>query len=94
MCHPLLHDSGCGLGYDASRSLGFDRLMALVRGGPSNGTWFHNEGTHATSAFRRMGSANSDAITEHQYEQTRPSLVFKDVICGWGRCAILFFSPG
>lgn len=46
VCHPLLHDSGCGLGYDASGGLGFDRQMALAGGGPSTGTWFHNEDAH------------------------------------------------
>lgn len=69
MGHSLLHDSGGGLGYDASGGLGFDRLMALAGGGPSTGTWFHNEGTHATLHSGLMGNCTSDIIREHQYEQ-------------------------
>lgn len=30
VCHSLLHDSGCGLGYDASHGLGLDRQVALA----------------------------------------------------------------
>lgn len=32
VCHSLLRDSGCGLGYDASSGLGLDRHKALAGG--------------------------------------------------------------
>lgn len=56
VCHSLLHDSGWGLGYDASSGLGLDRHKALAGGWPPTGTWFHNEGTHATLNLKLMGS--------------------------------------
>lgn len=53
--------------------------------------------TH-TAAFRPVGNCTSHTISERQNEQMMKggaelSLVFKDVVCGLGRCAILFFSP-
>lgn len=38
VCHPLLHDSGCGLWQDASSGLGFDNRMTLDGGGHSAGS--------------------------------------------------------
>ena len=41
VCHPLLHDSGWGLGQDAGGGLGLDGLMGLTRGQHSTGSWFN-----------------------------------------------------
>lgn len=68
MCHSLVHDSGRGLGYDASGGLGFDGRVALAGGGPSTGTWFDNEGTQATLHVRAKGNSGSDTLRERQSE--------------------------
>lgn len=94
MGYPLLHGSGCGLGYDASGGLGLDGQVGLAGGRHSTSTWFHKEGAHV-----HYNADSWEALTDigstimNKSSEWRPSPVFEDVICGLGRCAILFFSP-
>lgn len=102
VCHPLLHDGGWGLRQDAGSSLGLYSQVTLAGGWHSTGSWFNRADTYMArdsdvrlshGHIRTWGALKTQRTWLNSRSVETLVRVLEDVICGLGRCAILFLSP-